>query len=99
MSEIEDADIGRKRVEFLHSELERYRSETDAGTATEIGITDRRYHRVLNAAEKILLDFEDDIIKGEPYPLPVLIALDILGFDTDDAGWAPTRERAERMGW
>jgi hypothetical protein len=92
--------IGDERLEHLRTELERLREQTDDGTATKIGITDSRYQRALNNVEKVLIDYADDL-KGEPktWPPIVLLALDILGTDTDDLGWAPHAERAERMGW
>ena len=90
-----------ERVTYLKTELERYRQETDSGTATKMGITDRRYHRVLDGVEKVLLDYTEALeadLTTETPPV-VLWALDILGIDTDDLGWAPSKERAERMGW
>lgn len=90
-----------ERVEYLKREVERLRSETDDGTATKIGITDGRYQRVLDGVEKVLLDYADDVANDLTTETPpiVLWALDILGIDTDDFGWAPSKEKAERMGW
>lgn len=86
-------------MEFLFAELERLRTSTDEGAATRLGITDARYHRALDNAEKVLLDYTDEVVAGPPWSPIVLLALDLLGMDTDDDGWAPHRERADRMGW
>lgn len=96
-----DPNIGPKRMEFLNEMLEKLREQTDweRGQRTQTGITHSRYDRALDNAEKVLLDYRDEIEGDGPWSPIVLLAMDMLGFDTDEDGWAPHAERAERMGW
>ena len=96
--------LADERMKFLRDMLETLRTQTEQDRS-QTGITNNRYDRVLNGVEKILLENEDvlrnDIgLEEDPdLPVHVLWALDILGVDTDNWGWAPHKERAERMGW
>lgn len=90
--------VGEERLDFLRDQLATLRHQND-NDRSATGITNNRYSRVLNGVEKVLIDHAEEIKGERPWPEIVLWALDILGMDTDEDGWAPHAERAERMGW
>jgi hypothetical protein len=96
-----EEENGQWRLDFLHKMLEELREQTEfeRGQRVQTGITHSRYDRALDHAEKVLIDYADIIKAPRPWPPIVLLAMDMLGVDTDEDGWAPHTERAERMGW